>query len=63
MAGETLKIQSAQQGDQAGLLDQYSRELYKTRVSAEIFTRTNFFDRAIADIVIRPKGHVKSKIW
>jgi hypothetical protein len=39
------------------------RELYKTRVSAEIFQRTNFFDRAIVDIVIRPKGHVKSKIW
>ena len=39
------------------------RELYKTRVSAEIFTRTNFFDRAIADVVIKPKGHVKSKIW
>ncbi len=39
------------------------RELFKTRVSQEIFTRTNFFDRAICDIVIRPKGHVKSKIW
>ena len=39
------------------------RELYKSRVSAEVYTRTNFFDRAIVDIVIRPKGHVKSKIW
>ncbi len=39
------------------------RELYKTRVSAEVYTRTNFFDRAIADIVIRPKGHVKAQIW
>lgn len=39
------------------------RELFKTRVSSEIFTRTNFFDRAIVDIVIKPKGHVKSKIW
>jgi len=39
------------------------RELFKSRVSAEIFTGTNFFDRAIIDIVIKPKGHVKSKIW
>ena len=39
------------------------RELFKSRVSKEIFTRTNFFDRAIVDIVIKPKGHVKSKIW
>ncbi len=39
------------------------RELFKSRVSAEIFTKTNFFDRAIVDIVIKPKGHVKSKIW
>lgn len=39
------------------------RELFKSRVSSEIFTRTNFFDRAICDVVIKPKGHVKSKIW
>lgn len=39
------------------------RELFKTRVSSEIFSRTNFFDRAIVDVVVKPKGHVKSKIW
>ncbi len=39
------------------------REHYKSRVSSEIYKTTNFFDRAIVDIVIRPKGHVKSKIW
>ena len=39
------------------------RELFKSRVSTEIFTRTNFFERAIVDIVIKPKGHIKSKIW
>ena len=39
------------------------RELFKSRVSAEISTRTNFFDRAICDVVIKPKGHIKSKIW
>ncbi|WP_224248928.1 hypothetical protein [Hyalangium gracile] len=39
------------------------RELYKSRVSSEIFTRANFFERAINDIVLRSKAHVKSKIW
>ena len=39
------------------------RELFKSRVSQEIFTKTNFFDRAVVDVIIKPKGHVKSKIW
>ncbi len=39
------------------------REFYKTRVSQEIYTKANFFERAIVDVVIKPKGHVKSKIW
>ncbi len=39
------------------------RELYKSRVSPEIFTTTNFFDRAVCDIVIKSVSHVKSKIW
>jgi hypothetical protein len=39
------------------------RELYKSRVSAELYATTNFFDRAIVDIVLRSKGHIKSKLW
>lgn len=39
------------------------RELYKSRVSQEIFTKTNFYDRAVVDIVVRSKAHVRSKIW
>ncbi|MBX5482512.1 MAG: hypothetical protein IRZ16_11850 [Myxococcaceae bacterium] len=39
------------------------RELYKSRVSHEIFTTTNYFDRAIVDIVVRSKAHIKSRIW
>lgn len=39
------------------------RQLYKSRVSQEIFTTKNFFERAINDIVLRSKAHVKSKIW
>jgi hypothetical protein len=39
------------------------RELYRSRVSPEIFSTTNFFERAINDIVLRSKAHVKSRIW
>jgi len=39
------------------------RELYKSRVSKEIFTTRNFFERAVNDIVLRSKAHVKSRIW
>ena len=39
------------------------RELYRARVASELYDRTNFFDRAIVDIIIKSKGHVKSKIW
>ena len=39
------------------------RELWKSRVSAEIYQTSNFFDRAVVDIVLRSKGHIKSRIW
>jgi hypothetical protein len=39
------------------------REHFKTQVAAEISVKTNFFDRAIVDVVLKPKGHIKSKIW
>lgn len=39
------------------------RELYRARVSSELYDRTNFFDRAVVDIIIKSKGHVRSKIW
>ncbi len=39
------------------------RELYKSRVAADLFDRTNFYDRAIVDVLVKAKGHIKSKIW
>jgi hypothetical protein len=39
------------------------RELYKSRVSPEVFNSTNFFDRAVIDVILARKGHIKSKIW
>jgi hypothetical protein len=39
------------------------RELYRSRVSPEIFNSTNYYDRAIVDIILKSKAHIKSKIW
>jgi hypothetical protein len=39
------------------------RELYRSRVSPELYTQTNYYDRAIVDIIIKSKGHVRSRIW
>ena len=38
------------------------RALFKSRVTPEIF-EMNIYDRAIVDVMIKSKGHVKSKIW
>ena len=39
------------------------RELYRARVAPELYERTNFFDRAVVDIILKSKGPVKSTIW
>ena len=41
---------------------QEGRDLFKSRVTDEIFTM-NIYDRAIVDVLIKSKGHVKSSIW
>ena len=38
------------------------RELFKSRVVDKIFAM-NIYDRAIVDVLIKPKAHVKSKMW
>jgi len=37
--------------------------LYKSRVTPDLFANTNFYYRAIVDVLVRGKGHIKSKIW
>ena len=39
------------------------RDLYRGRVTPELYDSTNFFDRALVDVILKPKGHVSSKIW
>lgn len=38
------------------------RALYRSRVAEELFVR-NFYDRALVDILVRAKGHIKSPMW
>lgn len=38
------------------------RELFQSRVTSDIFGM-NIYDRAIVDVLVKSKGHVKSKIW
>jgi hypothetical protein len=38
------------------------RALYKSRVSPELYQR-NLYDRAIVDILVRSKAHIKSAMW
>ncbi len=39
------------------------RDLYRDSVDPDLYERTNYFDRAVIDIIVRSKGHVESKIW
>ncbi|MCC7381687.1 MAG: hypothetical protein IT384_07635 [Deltaproteobacteria bacterium] len=37
--------------------------LYRSRVTPELFNSSNFYYRAIVDVLVKGKGHIKSKIW
>jgi len=39
------------------------REHYKSRLDPELYSRTNYYDRALVDILIKSKAHVRTKIW
>lgn len=38
------------------------RELYKSRVTPEVYQK-NFFDQAIVDVLLKRKAHLKCKVW
>jgi hypothetical protein len=38
------------------------RALFNSRVSPDLYSK-NFYDRAIIDLLIRGKGHIRSKMW
>jgi len=38
-------------------------DLYKSRVDPTLLKKTNFFNKAIVDILIKRSGDVESEIW
>ena len=38
-------------------------DLYHSRVAPDLLETTNYFERALIDILVRGKGHVESSIW
>jgi hypothetical protein len=38
------------------------RALYKSRVTPDVFSM-NIYEKALVDVMLKSKGHVKSKIW
>ncbi len=41
---------------------QEGRDLFKTRVLPELL-ESNHYDRAIIDLLVKSKGHIKCKLW
>ena len=39
------------------------RQHYNAKVDTAVRSKTNYFDRAIVDVILKRKGHIKSKIW
>jgi len=38
------------------------RALFKSRVTSEVYSM-NLYERALVDVMLKAKGHIKSKIW
>ena len=39
------------------------RAHYQSRVDPKLLGSSNFYDRALVDVILARKGHIKSKIW
>jgi spore germination protein GerM len=42
---------------------QEGRAHYATRVDPKLMASTNFYERALVDVILARKGTIKSKIW
>ena len=42
---------------------QQGLNLYESRVSPTLLESTNFFNRAVVDVIVKNKGHIASPIW
>jgi uncharacterized hydantoinase/oxoprolinase family protein len=39
------------------------REHYRSRVGPDLLARTNYFDRAVVDVILKSKARIRSRIW
>lgn len=39
------------------------RQHYNAKVDPKVARATNFFDRALVDVILKRKGHIRSRIW
>ncbi len=39
------------------------RKLYSSRVAPDLQKRTNFYNQAIVDVLVKPSGSIESDIW
>lgn len=39
------------------------RKLYSSRVAPDLQKKTNFFNQAIVDVLVKPSGSIESDIW
>lgn len=39
------------------------RELYNSQVHPDLLAKTNFYNQALVDVLVKPGGKHKSKIW
>lgn len=39
------------------------REHYRSRVAPDLYAKTNFYERAIVDVILKSKARVRSRIW
>ena len=58
----TTGIQSDSLFDEIDDEIEEGRPLFKSRVAPELYP-LNFYERALVDILVRSKGHIKSEIW
>lgn len=39
------------------------RSFYDSRVSPALRAVTNYYERAIVDLIVKPRGHIRAKAW
>lgn len=39
------------------------RNLYDSRTSQNLREKTNFYECAVVDLIVRPRGHIRAKAW